>query len=140
MNAGFENHSASEIVRGYHLLTGVRAQFPDDAAVLSALGRAYLAIHQPQEATGIFERVLELGPDSALNEADAGEAWMRAGQMDKAAEHLERAIRLDPLLLPAAEALANVYRARGDEEKMVGLTKRVRQALGSSAPQDSGDR
>jgi len=137
-NSGFENGSASQIVRGYHMLTEVEKVFPDDPAVLTALGHALLAIKQPLEAARRFERVLELGPDSAVDESNAGRAWMRAGNMDKATSHLEKAISLDPLLLSAAEALMQIYQEQGDQDKAAALSDRVREALGRSAPRESG--
>jgi hypothetical protein len=136
-SSGLENGLASEIVRGYHMLIEAEKVFPDDAAVLTALGQALLAMRQPLEAARRFERVLELGPDSAVGESDAGRAWMRAGNMDKAASHLERAISLDPLLLPAAEALMQIYQAQGDQDKATALSDHVREALGISAPRES---
>jgi len=105
--------------------------------VLTALGQAILAVNRPIEAAQLFERVLELGPDSTLNEENAGTAWMQAGRTDKAMVHLERAIKRDPLLLPVAQALMEVYRQQDDEEKASALAERVRQALGSAAPRDS---
>ncbi len=137
VNGGFESHSASQIVRGLHMLTEVEKRFPDDPAVLTALGQAFLAVKEPLEAAKRFERVLQLGPDSAVNEENAGTAWMEAGQMDKAMNHLERAIRSDPLLLPVAQALMQVYTQQDDAAKASALAERVRQALGSAAPRDS---
>jgi len=138
VNGGFENHSASQIVQGLHMLTEVEKQLPDDPAVLTALGQALLAVNKPTEAAQRFERVLQLDPDSAVNEENAGTAWMQAGQMDKAIDHLERAIKRDPLLLPVAQALMQVYRQQDDADKAAALAERVRQALGSAAPRDSG--
>ena len=136
-NSGLETGSASRIVRGYHMLTEVENTFPDDPGVLTALGETSLAIKQPLEAARRFERVLELGPDSALAESNAGRAWMRAGIMDKASFHMEKAITLDPLLLPAAETLMQIYQEQGDQDKAAALADRVREALGSSAPRES---
>lgn len=135
VNAGLENGSVSQTLRGCGLLVDVEKEFSNDPAVLSALGQALLVRKQPLEAARLFERVLQLGPDSAVNEWKAGRAWDQAGQMDKAVDHLERAIKLDPLLLPAAEALVEVYRGQGAMDKVSALADRVRQALGSSAPQ-----
>jgi predicted Zn-dependent protease len=137
VNGGFESHSASQIVRGLHMLTEVEKQFPDDPAVLTALGQALLSVNKPTEAAQRFERVLQLGPDSAVNEENAGTAWMQAGRMDKAVDHLERAFRSDPLLLPVAQALMEVYRQQDDEDKASALADRVRRALGSAAPRES---
>ncbi|HEY6291515.1 MAG TPA: hypothetical protein VI455_08140 [Terriglobia bacterium] len=135
--AGLETDSASEIVQGYRMLTEVQKSFPNDRAVVNALAQALLDTHQPLEAAQLFERALNLGPDSAMGEANAGRAWMQAGQMDKARDHLERAVKLDPLLLSAAVALVQVYRQEGDMDKVGELGDRVRQALGPSAPQES---
>ena len=137
VNAGFESGSASEIVRGYHLLTEVQKKFPNDPPVLSALGKALLNLNQPLDAANLFERVLQLGPDSAIAEWDAGRAWLKAGQTDKATDHLERAMKLDPLFLPAAETLVQIYRQQGDMDKLSALGALVRQALGDSAPQEA---
>jgi len=120
------------------MLTEVEKVFPNDPAVLTALGQALLATGQPLEAARRFERLLELGPDSAVGESDAGRAWIRAGNMDKATSHLEKAISMDPLLLPAAEALMQIYQEQGNESKAAALSDRVRGALGSSAPRESG--
>jgi len=136
-NTGLDNQSAAQIARGLLMLTEMKKQFPDDPAVLAAMGRALLAERQALEAARLFERVLEIGPDTAVEEANAGRAWMQAGNTEKATQRLERAITLDPLFLPAAEALVEVYRRRGDTDKLDALGERVRQALGSSAPQDS---
>ena len=62
---------------------------------------------------------------------------MQAGNSDKALDHFERAVKADPLLLPAAEGLMKIYRQRGDTEKLSELGERVGEAMGPSAPQES---
>jgi hypothetical protein len=136
VNAGFEHSVASQIVRGLHLLQEVEKVFPDDPAVLRALGNALLAVRQPLDALRRFERVLELEPAGALDEANLGTAWLRVGRLDRAAVHLERAVQKDPLLLPTVGALMEVYGQMGEVEKAEALSERVRQALGSAAPRD----
>jgi tetratricopeptide (TPR) repeat protein len=136
-NTGLDNQSTAEITRGLLMLTEVKNEFPNDPAVLTAMGRALLAGRRASEAARLFERVIEMGPDTAVDETNAGRAWMQAGNMEKATERLERAITLDPLFLPAAEALLQVYRRQGDADKLDALGERVRQALGSSAPQEA---
>jgi len=136
LSAGFESYSASQIVRGYQMIRGVEQEFPSDPPVLIALGKALLNAKQPVEAARVFERVLALGPDSAVTEANAGEAWLDAGQAEKGVAHLERAVELDPLFLPAAEMLMRSYQQNGDADKLEALSDRVRQALGNSAPHD----
>jgi predicted Zn-dependent protease len=135
-NAGLESGSMAECLRGYRMLVNLEKEFPDDPEVLTALGRVLLLGNQSSQATELFERVLKLGPDSAVNEMYAGSAYVQSGQLEKAVEHLERSIQLDPLLLPAAEALVRVYRQQNDMEKLSALSDHIRQALGSSAPQE----
>jgi hypothetical protein len=133
---GLEMGSASNIVRGREMLADLEKKYPDDPAVLNALGRTSLRVRRAGEAAQYFERVLKLD-DTAQFESDAGQAWMQAGEFDKAAGHLERAVQLDPLLLPAAESLIQIYRRRGDSEKLAALGERVREAMGPSAPQEA---
>lgn len=133
--AAYENGSSAWFVQGFRLLTEVEKDFPKDAAVLTALGQTLLAMKRPLDAAELFERVLQLGQDSAVNESNAGTALMQAGKTEKAVYHLERAVNLDPLLLPAAEVLVQAYRQQGQTDKLELLGDRVREALGSSAPQ-----
>jgi hypothetical protein len=128
-NAGMERRSPAEIVRGYRLLTEVQKSFPDDIDVLNGLGMALLLGKEPREALRAFERVLELTPGNPISEQNVGMAWNAAGQPDKAAAHLERCLDLDPLLLPAAATLMNVYRQQGDAAKESALADRIRQAM-----------
>ena len=135
MQAGFETQSASQLARGYQILSTVEKAFPDDPAVLNAMAQALLGGGRALEAARRFDRVLAKGPDSAATEADAGRAWMAAGDTSQALRHLERAAQLDPLNLPAAEALMRIYQSQGDQDKAADLSDRVRQALGPSAPE-----
>jgi Tfp pilus assembly protein PilF len=84
---------------------------------------------EPREALRAFERVLQLTLDNPISEQNVGLAWNAAGQSDKAAAHLERCLELDPLLLPAAATLMNVYHQQGDAAKESALAERIRQAM-----------
>lgn len=136
-NAGLESGSMAQGLRGYRMLIEIQKDFPDDPEVLTALGRVLLLGNQTSQAAELFEHVLKLGPDSAVNEMYAGSAFFQAGQMDKAVEHLERSLNLDPLLLPAAETLLRIYRQQGNLDKVSVLGDHIREALGSSAPQEA---
>jgi predicted Zn-dependent protease len=135
LQAGFEAQSASELARGFQILSTVEKSFPDDPAVLNAMGQALLGGDRALEAARLFDRVLSQGPESAATEADSGRAWMEAGDAVEALKHLKRAVQLDPLNLPAAEALMRIYQSQGDQDKAADLSDRVRQALGPSAPE-----
>jgi hypothetical protein len=131
-NAGIERRSPPQIVRGYRLLTEVQKSFPDDIDVLNGLGTALLLGKEPREALRAFERVLQLTPGDPIGEQNVGMAWNAAGQPDQAAAHLERCLDLDPLLLPAAATLMNVYRQQGDAAKESALADRIRKSMGGT--------
>ena len=137
LNAGVAGRSPVEIVRGYRMLVEVQKTAPVDIDVLQGIGRALLLGKQPQEALKAFESLLELVPDSATSEEDVGIASLESGQIGRAAGHLERALELDPLQLPAATALQAVYRRLGDREKAAALADRIRRAI-QNLPVTSG--
>jgi hypothetical protein len=137
INAGVSGRSPVQLARGYRMLTEVQRSSPDDVAVLQGIGRALLLGKEPAEALRAFERVLQLVPNRATAEEDAGTACLEAGQVAKAALHLQRAMELDPLLLSAATALQEVYRKQGDNEKAAALVSQIARAMRGS-PAKSG--
>jgi len=131
VNTGISARSPAQIVRGYRMLTEVQRAAPSDISVLRGIGRALLLGKEPLEALKAFERVLQLMPDNAASEEDAGVGCLESGQAEKAAAHLERALELDPLQLSAATALQAVYRRQGENEKAAALVDRMRRAMQS---------
>jgi tetratricopeptide (TPR) repeat protein len=121
------------------MLTEVQKSSRDDVGVLRGIGRALLLGKQPLEALRAFERVAQLLPDSASAQEDAGVACLESGQLEKAAAHLERALELDPLLLPAATSLQTVYQKQGASDKAEILGDQMRRAM-SNAPAPAGKR
>lgn len=83
------------------LLERARKIAPDDPAVASALGRAYLNWVGPERALAEFGRALALAPNSpeALN--NRGMALLALGQTEVARADFERALRRDPCLFEA---------------------------------------
>ena len=138
VNAGIAGRSPVQIVRGYRMLTEVQRAAPDDIGVLKAIGRVLLLGKHPVEALRAFERVLQLSPGDAASEEDVGVAFLESGELEKAASHLERALELDPLLLPAATTLEEVYRRRGEGEKASALAGRIRSRLDVPIPSGGG--
>jgi len=129
VSAGLADRSPAEIARGYRMLAEFQPSSPADVEVLKGIGRALLAGGHPSEAVKAFELVLKHAPDSAAGEEDVGVALLQAGQLDPAASHLERAVRLDPLLLSAGTALQSVYRRQGKDGKADALADRMRRAM-----------
>lgn len=108
----------------------------------------------PSPALASFERMLAAGKDGALLRYSLGNEYLKAGDAARAAEHLERAVALDPKYTAAwklygkalatagrdAAALAAyrqgiaVARARGDkqaEKEMQVFARRLERAQGS---------
>jgi Flp pilus assembly protein TadD len=129
VNTGISGRSPAQIVRGYRMLTEVQKASSNDVGVLRAIGRALLLGREPLEALRAFERVLQLMPDNAVSEEDVGVACLESGQVDTAAAHLERALKLDPLQLSAATALQALYRKQGANDKAAALADRMRRAM-----------
>lgn len=134
VNAGIEQRSPSRIVKGYRMLTEVQKSFPDDVDVLDGLGMALLLAKQPAESLRAFERVLQLTPNRPVSEQNVAMAWIESGRPDQAAVHLERCLTLDPLLLPAAVTLTELYRQSGDTAKESALVERMGTTLGRGVP------
>jgi hypothetical protein len=132
LNAGVSNRSPAQMVRAYRMLTEVQKATPEDVAVLKGIGRALLLGKQPVEALRAFDQVLQLVPDTAAGEEDAGVACLESGQLESAVRHLERAMTLDPLDLSAATALQEAYRKQGQKGKADGLVNRMRLAMGGA--------
>lgn len=127
--AGLTRRSPTWIVRGYRILTEVQTAFPDDIDVLNAFGTALLDGKQPREAKFAFDRALALDPANPTAQENAGRADLACGDLEGGARHLEKALDLDPLLLPAAGLLESIYKSENDTAKQAALADRMRQAL-----------
>jgi hypothetical protein len=128
-NAGLRLSSDALIARSYDILLGLPKTFLSDPDVLMATGAALQKRKEPLRAAEVFERVIELRPNDPVGEDNAAQAWLEAGQTQIAVRHLERALALDPLLLPDIEALLRIYRAAGDLAKENALMVRVQGAM-----------
>src|SRR5580704_3783338 len=129
INVGAERRSSPFVVRGYRMLTEVQDQFSTDSAVFTAMGTALLLGKQSTEAELAFKRALQLDPDSVAGETNAASAYLQAGDIDKAVSHLERAVSMDPLHLPADMPLIDLYKRQGNVAKAAELTGKVNAAM-----------
>ncbi len=108
--ADYEAHH--EYQRAQHLLMDDAARHPHDAAVVQRLA---LVLHKRgdlESAAEMYERALELQPDSAPVHAGLGAVLMEDLQLARSTEHLQRALALEPSLGAAQASLA---RARSME-------------------------
>jgi photosynthetic reaction center cytochrome c subunit len=141
INAGMERRSPPFLIRGYRMLTEVQKQFSTDSEVFTSMGNALLLAKQTSEAELAFERALQLNPDSAAGETNAASAYLQAGHIDRAITHLERAVAIDPLHLPADAPLIELYQQQGNTAKAAELSGAVRAAMdGQSAPSEIAEK
>ena len=108
------------------------------SACFTALGGSLLLGKSRSKHCGLSSAYCNCPPDNAASEEDVGVAFLESGQVEKAASHLERALELDPLLLPAATTLEEVYRRRGEGEKASALAGRIRSRLDVPIPSGGG--
>ncbi|HEX3819590.1 MAG TPA: hypothetical protein VHW45_04625 [Candidatus Sulfotelmatobacter sp.] len=87
----------------------------------AGLGVVAMAKQPPdlEEACQSLSRAAELNADDASVQASLGEAFLRVGEMEKAAAHLKRAVELDPQQKDPGAARARAI--------LVGLSSIVRQ-------------
>jgi photosynthetic reaction center cytochrome c subunit len=129
VDAGMQRKSSSFIVQGYRTLTEVQAQFSNDSEFFKWIGEALLLAQQTSEAKIAFERSLELDPNSPLAEASAASPYVASGDADHAIAHLQRALSLDPLYLPAASTLMGLYQKEGDTAEADALEGKIKAAM-----------
>jgi tetratricopeptide (TPR) repeat protein len=87
--------------RAVTLLEEAKTLAPDDAAVASELGRAWIAAGQPARALAEFGRALALAPNDPEALSNRGVALLLLGQSEAARQDFERALARDPCVFAA---------------------------------------
>lgn len=136
IDVGMQRHSAPFIIQGYRALTEVQRQFADDPDFFKWIGEALLIAKQSSDAKLAFERALQLEPDSALTEASAASPYILEGDTGRAITHLERAVTLDPLDLPAASTLIGLYQKQGKLTEAAELSAKIQAAMRQGSESD----
>ena len=137
IDAGMQRHSSAFIVRGYRALTEVQHLFPNDSELFKWIGDALLMGRQNADARFAFERALQLDP-SPLSEAGAASPYVQGGDTGPAIAHLSRAVSDDPLDLPAASTLIELYRKTDNAVAAADLAAKIKEAMnGGPSPNDS---
>jgi photosynthetic reaction center cytochrome c subunit len=129
IDVGMQRHSSSFVIQGYRTLTEVQRQFTDDSDFFKWIGEALLAGKQASDAKFALERALQLDPNSPVTEAGAASPYIQEGDAERAIAHLERAVALDPLYLPAASTLIDLYQKQGKTTKAAELSGRIKAAM-----------
>ena len=133
IDVGMQRRLPSFIVEGYRTLTEVQKQFANDGDLFKWIGEALLLGRQTSDARYAFDRALQLEPNSALAEADAAAPYIQEGNTDLAVTHLERAVSLDPLYLPAASTLIGLYQKEGKTAEADELASKIKQAMSGNS-------
>ena len=136
IEVGMQRHSAPLIIQGYRDLTEVQDQFANDSDFFKRIGEALLLGKHTAEAKIAFERALELDANSALTEASIASPYLQEGDDAQAIAHLERAVALDPLFLPAASTLIGLYEKHGRPTEAAELSGKITAALNKPTEDD----
>ena len=131
IDVGMQRHSAPLIIQGYRDLTEVQGQFANDGDFFKWIGEALLLGKQTAEARMAFERALQLDANSALTEASVASPYLQEGDDIQAIAHLQRAVAMDPLFLPAASTLIGLYEKHGKAVEAAELSGKIRAAMNS---------
>jgi photosynthetic reaction center cytochrome c subunit len=138
IDVGMQRHSSAFIIQGYRALTEVQQQFKDDSDIFKWIGAALLVGKQTSDAKLAFERALQLDPDSALTEASLASPYMQERDAEGAIAHLERAVTLDPLYLPAVSTLIDLYQKQGKPAEAAALSSKIKAAMSEASASDPG--
>jgi len=136
IDVGMQRHLSSYIVQGYRTLTEVQKQFANDSDFSKWIGEALLLGKQTSDAKFAFERALQLDPDSALTEASAASPYIQEGDADHAIAHLERAVDFDPLDLPAASTLIDLYQKDLKSVEAAEVASKIKRAMSETSGAD----
>jgi tetratricopeptide (TPR) repeat protein len=129
IDVGMQRRSSNYVIEGYRILTSVQQQFSNDPEFFKWIGEALLLAKQTTDAKLAFGRALQLDPDSALTEAGAAAPYLQESDTAAATAHLQRAVALDPLYLPAATTLLDLYRKQGKTTEAAELSAKISNAL-----------
>jgi photosynthetic reaction center cytochrome c subunit len=133
IDVGMQRHSSSFIIQGYRNLTEVQRQFTNDSDFFRWIGEALLVGKQTSDAKLALDRALQLDPNSPLTEAGAASPYIQEGDAQRAISHLERAVTLDPLYLPAASTLIDLYQKQGRTKEAAELSGRIKAAMNEAS-------
>jgi photosynthetic reaction center cytochrome c subunit len=139
IDVGMQRHSSPFLIQGYRALTEVQGQFSNDSEFFKWIGEALLVAKQTSDAKLAFDWALQLDPNSALTQAAAATPYIQAGDDAPAIKHLERAVAIDPLFLPAASTLTGLYEKEGKAAEATELSAKIKAAMKEGAERGQGE-
>jgi tetratricopeptide (TPR) repeat protein len=93
----------------YDELAAADRKYPDKPAVLTALGECLIRLQKPEDAIPVFQRVIELEPDSIEAHNNLAVAHMFTGDFSNAEETYLEALQFKPDHLQTLKNLAFLY-------------------------------
>lgn len=105
----------------------------DHPEILMALGRAYLAANDMQQAVTTFNRLAVTQPNSPQPHLGLADANLALNDRPAAARNLQRALELEPRLLQARRGLVAIALAEKKPAEALDLAKAVQKDLPNEA-------
>jgi len=90
---------------------------PAQLANLVAEAESLTKAGRPQEAYGLWERILAVDPGHATALNQLGALTLAHGELDLAESYLERAVAISPRIATAHASLSRLHAIRGDRER-----------------------
>jgi hypothetical protein len=117
VEVGEKLRSKNITLAGMQLLLSCWSKYPNDVAVLTDIGEVLFNVGDNEHSATAYEQAIKLEPDVATHYLHAAVAWRAALDNTKAADYLEKALQLDPLLGEAYRQLGEIYSELGDADK-----------------------
>lgn len=117
-----DNRSALE------LLEPLLTRTPNDIQLLTALGKVYTREKRYGEATELFEKAASIAPQNTAARTELALNRMATGQLDKARDELEEAVRLGEGRGRAGAFLGLLHLRRGDTKSAIEIADRLVEA------------
>ena len=97
----------------------------DDVEIIEKIADFFVATQQLAEAAPLYQRVVDIDPTRNAARDNLARCYLGLKQPDKAATALEDSIKQNPVQPHAYEALAEIYKDAGQEEKPFRTTSRA---------------
>jgi len=134
---GEKLRSMNITLAGMQLLVSCWSKFPNDTAVLTDIGEVLFNVGDYEHSATAYEQALKLEPNVATHYLHAAVAWRAAHDQTKAADYLEKALQLDPLLGDAYRQLGEIYSELGETDLAGSTHARYLKAFPGIAAQAS---
>lgn len=99
------------IRRGYQLLFSAWQKFPNDPAVIKALGQIAGGVKDEKDALALYQKAASAETNSAPVYFDMAISAEEAGDEPTAIQFFNRALQIDPLLVDPYQHLIDLYQA-----------------------------